>query len=212
MRKLVNVLREIRGLAAIVLVAVLFSITAGCGRSKPSHFYTLREVLPETKVVATDKVSTVTSNVILGVGPITVPGYIDRNKIVTRVNTAEVKLSDYYRWAEPAPDKIEYVIQENLATLCPSVDVRKYTFRTSAELTHYVKVEITEFITGTDDKVLLNARYTIFSMNPKEKPIKKVVSLEKSVNNRDYNDVVFAMSSLLGELCVDIAEAVKLLK
>ncbi len=212
MKKLLNISSETYGRVAVVLVTVLFSITAGCGRSKPSHFYTLREVLPEATAVADAKNGAIGEEIVLGVGPVSVPGYMDRTKIVKRINTAEVGLSEYYRWAEPTLDKIEYILQENLAKLCVLAEVRKYTFRTSSSLTHYVRVDITEFIAETDDNVVLNARYTIFPIDEKEKPVRKTVSLKKGVKSGDYNDIVFAMSSLLGELSVDIGESVKLLK
>ncbi len=208
MKRIKDILYGTGSLGAVVLIVMIFSIAAGCGRSKPSHFYTLREVVPDA-VVADNSVS---GEIVLGVGPIYVPGYMERNKIVTRIDTTEVKVSEYYRWAEPAVDRIEYIIEENLTKLCPAVEVRKYTFRTSTVLTHHVQVDIMELIADINDNVVLNARYTIFPIDNKLEPVRKTVALTKPVKVGDYNELVYAMSSLLGELCVDIAESVKLLK
>ncbi len=210
MKKSKEVLRGTRGLMSVALMLVLYGIAAGCMRSKPSRFYTLREVLPESANIDTAKA--VMGKVVLGVGPISVPSYLDRTKIVTRVDTAEVKVAEYSRWAGSVPDRIEDIIEENLTKLCPAVEVRKYTFRTRSTLTHYVQIDLTDLIADADGKVVLNARYVIFSIDNKVKPVRKEVSLHKQVKTGDYNGMVFAMSELLGEMCMDIAESVNVIK
>src|SRR5262245_19194049 len=37
----------------------------------------------------------------IGVGPVIMPGYLDRTQIVTRSGPDRVKLASFHRWAEP---------------------------------------------------------------------------------------------------------------
>ncbi len=90
--------------------------------------------------------------------------------------------------------------------------MRKYTFRSSSTLTHYVQVDLTDLIADADGKVVLRAKYIVFLKDNKVAPIRKNVTLHKQVKIGDYNDMVFAMSELLGEMCVDIAESISLKK
>jgi uncharacterized lipoprotein YmbA len=204
MKKRVNILREVRSQVVVVLMLVL--LFAGCMRSKPSRFYTLRDTLPDNVAINTDLAE---NEVVLGVGVISLPGYIDHNKIVTRVNAAEVKLSDYNRWAESTSDKIYNIMILNLSQLCPSMHVGKYIHSNRSKFTHYLKLTIDDLIADNNGVVTLNARYDVFPLKEKDAiPIRKNVSFKKEIKEGDYSAMVSAMSSLLGELSVDIVKTV----
>lgn len=206
MKKSENILNGIRESAGVVLMLVLMvSVVAGCGRSKPSQFYTLRAVIPES-VTGESITKNKGESIVVGVGSISVPGYIDRNKIVTRIDDAEVKLSEYSRWAEPAADKIESIIEENLVKLCQSAEVSKYIYSSHTDFTHYIQVNIDDFIADSNGAAFLVARYVIFKIGDDSSTIRRAVNYKKVIKPDDYSGIVSAMSSLLGDLCVDIAK------
>ena len=72
----------------------LFAVTSCSigGKSSPSHFYMLGPQIENTNIQNMDDIS-------MGVGPIIIPGYIDRPQIVTKTETAELHLSEFDRWA-----------------------------------------------------------------------------------------------------------------
>ena len=57
---------------------------------------------------------------VIGVGPITVPKYLDRPQIVTRSGRNQLALGEFDRWAEPLQDNVLRVLAENLAFLIPT--------------------------------------------------------------------------------------------
>ena len=94
--------------AGICLVAAL--VLSGCMRSRPARFYTLHPVLTHLPA-ATAAESVVADDMLLGVGPVRVPGYMERGQIVTRLDRNEVKLSEFNRWADTVSERIPGITQ-----------------------------------------------------------------------------------------------------
>ena len=59
----------------------------------------------------------------IGIGPLDLPGYLDRPEIVTRVNPDELELAELDNWAEPLKDNITRVLAENISRLLCTEDV-----------------------------------------------------------------------------------------
>jgi ABC-type transport auxiliary lipoprotein component len=74
-------------------------------RSDLSRFFTLTP-LPQVEEIAAKG----GNDRALGIGPISFPGYLDRQEIVTRVTQNQIEVSDADRWAEP--------LEENLPAEC----------------------------------------------------------------------------------------------
>jgi uncharacterized lipoprotein YmbA len=82
----------------MVLVLRLLMLTVvltvgGCASSPPVRFYGLH--------TASDSVTEQTGSVIIGVGPIGLPDYLDRPQIVIRGSGNRLSFSEFDRWAEP---------------------------------------------------------------------------------------------------------------
>jgi uncharacterized lipoprotein YmbA len=95
-RLLFSCVLAICGLALLVL--------SGCfGSTPPTQFY----LLPSpTGVDTAPPSSAVQRDLTLGVGPVTVPPYLDRTQIVTRASRAKLVLADFDQWAAPLQDTI----------------------------------------------------------------------------------------------------------
>ena len=50
----------------------------------------------------------------LGLGPVTLPGYLDRSELVTRLSDNQVAVSPTARWAEPLRDNVLRALSQNL--------------------------------------------------------------------------------------------------
>lgn len=87
-----------RPLFALVLVTAVLG--AGClgGGNAPTRLYVLAPV--ETPALPASGALSV------GVGPMHVPGYLDRPQIVTRRDADRIDLGDFDQWGEPLRDGI----------------------------------------------------------------------------------------------------------
>src|SRR5262249_1018239 len=70
---------------------------SGCmSVADPTRYYVLSPTAPREPTP-----SVAASSVAVGVGPVLIPGYLDRVQIVTRDANDEVAVAMYDRWAEP---------------------------------------------------------------------------------------------------------------
>src|SRR4030095_6149431 len=93
-----------RLLRARVLVpcGVALLVLSGCfGSTPPTHFYLVPSL---TGGDTAPPVSADQRDLTLGVGPVTVPPYLDRSQIVTRTSRAKLTLADFDQWAGPLAD------------------------------------------------------------------------------------------------------------
>src|SRR5215831_20400858 len=104
-----------RLLRSCVLVAcgVALLVLSGClGSTPPTQFYLMP---PLTSPDTAPPASAGWRDLTLGVGPVTVPPYLDRSQIVTRTSRAKLTLADFDQWAGPLADTIARVLSEDLA-------------------------------------------------------------------------------------------------
>ena len=80
---------------ATVFLALLAVLLTACGRSAPTHFYLLDSGQPPLTADALPAIS-------LGIAPVSVPDYLDRNGLVRRSDgQARLEVSELDIWAEP---------------------------------------------------------------------------------------------------------------
>jgi len=98
---------------------------AGCmSVADPTKYYVLsatplREPAPSASV----------SNTAIGVGPVLIPGYLDRVQIVTRGDHDAVEVAMYDRGAEPLESGIAQVLADNLSTRVGSERIAVFPWR-----------------------------------------------------------------------------------
>ena len=117
--------RKLRRYTAFLVVAGL----AGCGTSPPSNYYTLS---PADIPYSPDA----DGSIVLGIGPMRVPEYLERPQIVTRRGNQALKVDDFNRWAEPIGDVQYRIIASNVDALLKDVMVISYPYGRLADY-HY---------------------------------------------------------------------------
>ncbi|MGH7872044.1 MAG: PqiC family protein, partial [Candidatus Binatia bacterium] len=109
-------------------MAVWALLFAACGsfsaKPDPSRFFTL-SALPAPEDAA-KKAPGDSSGISLGIGPITLPGYLDRQEIVIRVAQNQINLAENDRWAEPLEENFSRVLSQNVAALLRADRVNAY--------------------------------------------------------------------------------------
>ena len=92
----------------LFLSLVLLTLLSGCARSTPTRYYLLESALEPVKADTLPSKN-------LRVAQVTVPDYLDRNSIVSRVNgETELVVSQFHAWAEPVGHGVRRVVQEVL--------------------------------------------------------------------------------------------------
>jgi uncharacterized lipoprotein YmbA len=144
--------------AALLVVACLAACALG-GKQPTYDYYVLTPTRPLAEQTA--RPSEVARRPSLVIAQVTIPGYLDRDAIVTRETDYQLSYSKRERWAEPLEEAIESTLRQELAAeLTPegfNVPAR------SGAPTYDVQVDILRFERSGPHHVELWARWTLRS-------------------------------------------------
>jgi len=158
-----------------VSLLVLMSL-GGCITSQPSKFYILTPInydadkkhvdilMPDQrKLLHNIDISkkNALKNLTLGLGPVSIPKYLDRSQLVVRVNPNQIKLEDFHQWAGSPRDDIPAILQENLSTLLGIDAIYKYPWKSYANIDYQIVVDLLQLDGRPVDSVRLIARWEI---------------------------------------------------
>jgi uncharacterized lipoprotein YmbA len=192
----------VRRLTVVIRVAALLGL--GACASTPSRFYVLN-TLPASETVpatAADR------GPVIGVGPITLPKYLDRPQIVTRASRHQLTLGEFDRWAEPLQDNISRVLAENLVRLIPTDHLLLHPWPRSATLDYQVTVEVRQFDGWVGGESTLLARWSLLD-GAEHGLFNQMVHLHAPSGGHGYDALVVVMNQLLETLSRDIATAIQ---
>ena len=154
----------------ITLIFLLLSfMLSGCGnfspRPDPSRFFTLTAIAQPAAPAAKESSNPV--GVSLGIGPTRLPGYLDRQEIVTRVSPNRIDLSEYDHWAEPLETNFNRVLGQNLSVLLPVNRLVFFPWESTRSPAYQVEVEVLRFEANAAGDVQLSARWVVLETDRK---------------------------------------------
>jgi uncharacterized lipoprotein YmbA len=117
---------------SVTLLALLFILTA-CGTTPKNNYYLL---------TATDAAAPRGHAPSLGIGPIEIPEYLNRNRLVYNRDGNQLRIANYERWAEPLANGMARVVSLNLAHLLNTQNVRGFPWPRSQEPEYSVQITI----------------------------------------------------------------------
>jgi uncharacterized protein len=192
-----------RRILAIVAVWVWFG---GCAtfapRADPSSFYVLG-ALPEADLRVEISTAGVNANFTAGLGIIELPGYLDRQQIVTRTSNNRLSYSENDRWATPLAESFSRVLGQNISHLLKPAPMIQFPWQSTDVPDYQVKIEVIQFEANGDQNAWLTARWSVIDRN------KKILVSQRSHLNRRAassatEDFVKALSATLGDLSREI--------
>ena len=191
---------------ALVAATVGTSLMAGGCASQPSRFYLL------SALANTETVSPGTSGQqgpTIGVGPVTLPRYVDRPQIVTRTSPYELKLAEFDRWAEALDTNFTRVLAENLSILLPTARVVISPWQRATPIDYQVTVDVTHFLSQVGGDSLLIADWTLLKGEGQDALTSGRSRFSASPGGQDYAAMVAAMSQTVASLSREIATTIR---
>ncbi len=192
---------------ALVMIAVLIcSVLGGClglgEGSQPTQYYLLSGIEEGQANVQGAPLDT---EVVLQVGPVKLPKYLDRPQIVTHSGENELLLAEFDYWAEPLEENISRVLAKNLTQLVPTDRIILYPLEAPESETYQIKVDILNFSGQFGGEVHLDARWMVGGKGGKAiVPIKKSAFSEPT-DKESYAATVAALNRTLEKLSREIA-------
>ncbi|HMK69075.1 MAG TPA: PqiC family protein [Stellaceae bacterium] len=191
---------------AILVGSMLLAPLAGCGNDKPTHLYVLTATAEKTRPPSP-------TGLALGIGPITLPKYIDRPQVVSRIAANSLDQSAFEQWGGDLNDNITRVLADNLGSLLATDRVSLYPWKGAAPIDYQVTMDVTRFEQDADGNVVLDTFWSITSPGKD-----KALTMRRNIysqpapsaagGGRDaYDAMVAAMNADLLALSRDIASA-----
>lgn len=186
---------------AVVIMAISVLTIAGCATTPPPTYFQLEEP-------ANVQLSGVERGIAVGVGPLSLPAYLDRPHIVTRATEHRLELSDFNRWAEPLKDSMLRVIAVNLSNQLETTRVFALPRRRPVVPIEFkVEINVARFDGSLGGEVMLVARWILLGKEDQLVSTKVSIIREQS-GGGDYDALIKAQNRTLNTLSNEIAQAI----
>ncbi len=185
--------------AMLMMLGVLG--VSGCVSVPPPKSYLLSMAAPAPPAAIVP--------VVVGVGPISIPAYLDRSSIVVPTGDGgEVRLSEEHRWAEPFREGISRILAGNLSAMIPTDAVPTFPWRVPWTVQYRVTMDILRFDGALGRSVVLDARWRLLDGAGKELAL-RAMHLEEACADGTYGGLVSAHDRLLASLSRKIAAEIR---
>jgi uncharacterized lipoprotein YmbA len=185
------------------LLGIGFLLLAGCAQVAPTNFYTLAATAEPRRGAARER------RLVIGLGPVTLPAYLDRPDIVTRLGENQMQLADLHKWAEPLEPLLTRIMAQDLYALLDAEDVIPLPQRRDVPLDRVVEVEVTRLDADATGRVVFDARWRVYGADGDRLLTSgRSTITEQGAPPPDYDAIVAAMSRAVAAGTRDIATAI----
>lgn len=190
----------------VTLFTVLWVIIAcvNLGSSPSTRFYLLEST---PTAMASSGQGGGLADTSLGIGPVTIPSYLDRPNLVTRLGANELRIDEFLQWAEPLRVNILRVIEENVAMLTGAKHIHTYPLTRSAVIDYQISLDVLRFDADTAGTVTLKSVWRIVSPVGRQQLMERRATIVTPSGGTDTIDVVDAMNKALAALSQEMVNA-----
>jgi uncharacterized lipoprotein YmbA len=169
-------------------------------RPDPTRFYVLTASAPDHPPAP--------GSLVVGLGPITMPGYLQHPMLATRLDGTEIRYADFDRWAESLPTLFARALGQDLTALL-GARIVWYPWYRATPLDVVVRVDVVSFESDAAGDAGLDACWTIRDMPTGTVCRDECSSIVEAVDERGAQALVAALSRALGELAQRLASAIR---
>lgn len=190
-------------LARVIGCVTLLLFLAGCASpSPPSRFYRLEN--PGASPQMPQSVLGGESLPVIGVGPITLAGYLDRPQIIESQGPHRLSLNEFDRWAGTLQENALQVLSEVMQNELPQAQVLPYPWHSRVQPDFEVVLNISRF-ERQGDRVVLRARWTLLGQGRERQIALGGEGFETRLAGSDMKAMAAAASQALAQLAQRIA-------
>lgn len=176
-----------------LMVNLFLVLACSCATSPPARFYVLGTEAPG------DPPKGEARCIILGLGPIEIPSYLDRPEVVVRVGSYEVRPLDFHRWGEPLVQGISRVIADAVSKSLCVERVEHYPWKSYLSVDFQVALRVRRFEATIGERVQLVLEWVLYGQDPKKALRNGTWEIEEVLHREDVTEIVRSQSRLLEE-------------
>ena len=202
-------MRRVRkGLLRSVLFVLVWQLLSGCAGQLPATSY---YSLTTMGAAALEARNITRLDVSLGVGPLSVPDYLKRPQIVTRLAENRYKFEDSQRWAGLIEQDMLAVITSNLGLMLSTDKVAAFPWLNFFKPDYRIAIDVLQFDSALDGDAVFSARWSISDATGRELLASGKSDLRTTLQQSSYDTLVRIESELLERFSWELAGQVQLL-
>jgi uncharacterized lipoprotein YmbA len=184
------------------LLVAAAGLLGGCASSPPSSFYTLTAMAEG----AGGEVDIHGGRLAIGVGPVSIPSFLDRPQVVRRQGANELAVDEFHRWGGSLNDDFPRVFSENLAQLLQTSRIVLFPSDLRLKLDFRVLAEIMAFEAGPSNQALLKVRWAVLNPFSEEVLLMREDAYRHSIApDASVSEQIAALSLTLAAFSRDVA-------
>jgi len=189
-----------------IFITSLLLMLAACSSSPPVHYYSLSPIDTDYQQDGDDAV-------LLGLGPLRIPDYLNRSQLVMRDAGTEMQIDDYSHWSEPLTLAMLRVLSADVDNLLDDVVVVMFPYDSLIrdQISYRLIGDINRFDADQSGKVVLEAQWSIVTTDEKAVvPVRRIRYTAQAIATdsgsvTEPSAVVAAMNDALSQFGRDIA-------
>lgn len=191
-----------------VIACVIFVLTlSGClamSNSPTPRFYMLKAI-DEHQAAQKFKI---TSDMIIGVGPVSIPEYLNRPQIVTQDKDKMLTFAQFDRWGENLDRALGRLIREDLGVMLPGVTFELFSWNMDIPVKYQVLIDVVQLEGELKKDLFFVAQWSVFNLDKNKMLVIKRSEFRQPINPNNYSGLVGTLSAACASLSSEIAEAV----
>jgi len=188
------------------IVTALLIWQWGCAHTESAKFYVLNSLTAADSEIRKEENH---AKVVLGIGPINLPEYLDRPQIMSRTGGNELEYTEFHRWAEPLKDNFARVLGENLSVLIDTNRIYQFPWRRSVGIDYQLEVDVINFEGSLGGDSFLTVRWTLYGKDRGKALILKKSTFKQTATGKDYEAMVSALNQSLDQFSRVVEKAIQ---
>ncbi len=172
---------------------------AACGGSAQKYY----------RLASEGPVPTGTAGLAVGVGPVTLPAYVDRAELVFQSGPNEFKVPADAHWAGSLKENISRVLAADLGQRLHSGNVLSFPWNPDAHLRYQIAVDVSQFHAISGQGAILEVAWRVETPDGKTTLRRGNGTFHEPIAGDGYDPVVTAENNLLAQLADAMAVMVR---
>ena len=147
--------------------------------------------------------------IIISVGPVKLPEYLDRPQIVTKNKEGLLKFDEFHRWGESLEIAIAQQIRENLTVQLPGTTFILYPYNPIVAVKYQLIIEVIQLDSEIDKNMTLAVQWTLINVINSNTVFIKKSNFTQTILPHNYLGIAKTLSTLCNSLSTQIAESLK---
>ncbi len=202
-------------LAVMVIISAMAAVAGigltACGRTPTPEFYLLAPLekspdSPAPKGRALSGAPGTKKTASAGIGPVSLPAYLERPQIVSRQADGRLRISEHHKWAGSLKQDMTRTLARNLRILLQNENLHAFPWDRAIPVKYRITVSVDRFDAVPGRTAVLDVRWNLFRR--KKLLTSRRAEIRTPVNGHAYPDLIAAHSRAFSALSGEIAEAV----